>query len=186
MNGVIAPLAEKEERAGRTRYKLPARYCRVEGKINIERVGPPSTKNKYICREEGCSWLRESITSQSARQHAWNHSKTKKSHIFEGHLSAEQLTSLEKEKQCVASKRYRGKQKEKKTQLAKKARTDVSEPVSLNVVAMPCVILIGLLLVLGCRELVTSATAEQRRRETRREKMTTSLVSACDRAQPSR
>lgn len=131
MNGVAAaPSAEKEERAGRTRYKLPARYCRVEGKINIERVGPPSKKNKFICREEGCSWHRESITSEFARQHARKHSETKKSHIFEGHLSAEQLIAFEKEKQCMASKRYRGKQKEKKTQSLKKARTDVSEPVS--------------------------------------------------------
>jgi hypothetical protein len=123
MSQTLAPVAEKEERGGRTRYKLPTQYCRVEGRINIERVGPPCHQNEYICREEGCDWRRECVTVHRARQHARTHSESKKSHIFEGHLSADQLVARQKEKRRIVVRRYRGKSKQDKAPPAKKART---------------------------------------------------------------
>lgn len=121
---MLAPYAAKEQVAGRHRYKLPATYCRLRDCINIQRVGPPAKKNAYICRVEGCSWHREAVTDAAARLHAKSHSETKKCHIFEGHLSAEQLAAQKREKNSSACKRYRERQKQlREAESAKKART---------------------------------------------------------------
>lgn len=114
MDTIVAPVAEKVEKAGRLRYKVPARYCRLEGAINIERVGPAAQLNDYICREEDCIWHKEAVREDSARLHAKSHSETRKCHIFEGHLSAEQLAAREKELKQAVNKRYRERQREKR------------------------------------------------------------------------
>lgn len=115
-----APILEKEPTK---KYKLPARYCRLAHCINIERVGPPAKQNHYICREEGCSWTRNPSCYETARMHAKSHSSTKKCHIFEGHLSAEELTARQREKERATNKRSRDKKRQIKAQAAKKPRT---------------------------------------------------------------
>lgn len=53
-----------------------ARFCIIEGCINIERRGPPSKKKHNTCWERVCDWSRRQITAQSAREHAKAHSST--------------------------------------------------------------------------------------------------------------
>jgi hypothetical protein len=63
------------------------------------------------------------VSADTARLHGKIHSKTKQCHIFEGHLSAEEVAAREKELERAQNKRKREKQRQKKEQATGEART---------------------------------------------------------------
>jgi hypothetical protein len=103
MSVTEVPLAERAKIGGRPSLTPPARHGLLEGAINIERVGPAANWNDFTCREAGCSWHEKGVSVDTARLHAKSHSTTKTCHIFEGHLSAEEVAARDKELKRAAN-----------------------------------------------------------------------------------
>ena len=89
--------------------KVPKGYSALPTAVNIQRLGPKSKRNDFVCREEGCNW-KERCALSTAKAHGRRHSKTKKCHIFEA-VDRNTLLTQVSEKNKAKCKRYRAKLK---------------------------------------------------------------------------